>query len=107
MSNDPVCPSCHVVKLIWDKEQGQWYCRRQDIFISDDELESADPIPSVEGWKMMPSGYLRWKCPACGDENQPNSPISDNEFCNQCGREFRVGYPEVRWSVRVDPDGEI
>lgn len=107
MSSNPVCPSCHVVRLTWDDEQGQWYCSRQDIFLSDDELEPGDPIPSVEGWKMMPSGYYRWNCPGCGNENSSEFSMADIQFCGQCGNQFHVGYPEVHWSIRTDPDGNI
>lgn len=56
-------------------------------------------IPTgVLGYTLMPSGFKRWKCPACHEENFGSN--KGWNLCNQCEKFFHVeNYDRELWSI--------
>jgi hypothetical protein len=63
--------------------------------------------PNRNGFTIMPSGYHRWTCMFCGNENQgSNNP--GIEICQLCNVKSNiVDYSRQEWAIRTDEDGQI
>jgi hypothetical protein len=63
--------------------------------------------PNRNGYTLMPSGYHRWTCMFCGNEN-PGGDTPGVETCGLCNVQSNIiSYSRQEWAIRTDEDGQI